>query len=132
MNDAVPPQRPLGPATAAGETGTGIADPPLPFARWRARDELVEVRAKLAQQEQAAGERVRAVEADTRRKAFDEFLADVRIEERHYLREIEHFFQVYKDLEGTRIESHGFQDAAAAKRFITQAIELYNDRFPSA
>jgi hypothetical protein len=53
------------------------------------REELVEVRAKLAQQEQAAGERVRAVEADTRRKAFDEFLADVRIEERHYLREID-------------------------------------------
>ena len=35
MNDAVPPQRPLGPATAAGETGTGIADPPLPFTGGR-------------------------------------------------------------------------------------------------
>lgn len=35
MNDAGPPQRPLGPATAAGETGTGIADPPLPFTGGR-------------------------------------------------------------------------------------------------
>jgi hypothetical protein len=53
------------------------------------REELVETRALLAQQEKALAERVRAVEADTRRKAFDEFLADVRIEERHYLREID-------------------------------------------
>lgn len=53
------------------------------------REELVEVRAKLAQQEQAAAERVKATEAETRRKSFDEFLADVRIEERHYLREID-------------------------------------------
>jgi hypothetical protein len=53
------------------------------------REELVETRALLAQQEKALAERVRAVEADTRRKAFDEFLADVRIEERHYLRDID-------------------------------------------
>jgi inorganic pyrophosphatase len=55
-------------------------------------------------------------------------LSDIRP---HALREIEHFFQVYKDLEGTRIESHGFQDAEAAKRFIVQAINLYDDRFPA-
>ena len=27
----------------------------------------------------------------------------------HYLKEIEHFFQVYKDLEGTRTETRGFE-----------------------
>lgn len=53
------------------------------------REELVEARTLLAQQERALAERVKAVEADTRRKAFDEFLADVRIEERHYVREID-------------------------------------------
>jgi hypothetical protein len=55
----------------------------------REREKLVETKALLAQQEKALAERVKAVEADTRRKAFDEFLADVRIEERHYLREID-------------------------------------------
>lgn len=47
----------------------------------------------------------------------------------HALREIEHFFQVYKDLEGTRTESGGFQDAAAARRFIQQAVADYDARF---
>ncbi|MCC7174247.1 MAG: hypothetical protein IT159_03550 [Bryobacterales bacterium] len=53
----------------------------------REREELVGVQERLAQQQKGVEERVRAAEADARRKAFDEFLADVRIEERHYLRE---------------------------------------------
>ena len=48
----------------------------------------------------------------------------------HSLREIEHFFLVYKDLEGSHTESRGFQDAAAAKQFILQAITMYDERFP--
>ena len=33
----------------------------------------------------------------------------------HYLKEIEHFFQVYKDLEGTRTETRGFEGAGGAR-----------------
>ncbi len=53
-------------------------------------------------------------------------LGDIRP---HALREIEHFFQVYKNLEGTRVESRGFKNAAAAKQFITRYIAAYDERF---
>jgi inorganic pyrophosphatase len=49
----------------------------------------------------------------------------------HALREIEHFFQVYKDLEGTRTESRGFRDRAAAESLIVQAMENYRTEFPA-
>jgi len=37
------------------------------------------------------------------------------------LDEIEHFFQVYKDLEGHAVETDGFEDLAAAQRVIDEA-----------
>jgi inorganic pyrophosphatase len=54
-------------------------------------------------------------------------LADVPA---HYLKEIEHFFSVYKDLEGTRTESHGFQDAAEARALVRRYMALYAEKFP--
>jgi inorganic pyrophosphatase len=39
------------------------------------------------------------------------------------LNEIEHFFQVYKDLEGHQVSTDGFEDRMAAERVITQARE---------
>jgi inorganic pyrophosphatase len=47
----------------------------------------------------------------------------------HYLREIEHFFQVYKDLEGTRTVTRGFEGAGAARDAIQRSIELYEEKF---
>lgn len=47
----------------------------------------------------------------------------------HALREIEHFFLVYKDLEGTLTESRGFEDRAGAHRAITASIARYNEAF---
>jgi len=55
----------------------------------REREELIGAEERLAQQQRSVEDRVRAAEAEARRKAFDEFLADVRVEERHYIREIE-------------------------------------------
>ena len=49
----------------------------------------------------------------------------------HYLREVEHFFRVYKDLEGTRTESRGFENAAAARAAITRAMDTYVRKFGS-
>ena len=45
------------------------------------------------------------------------------------LKEIEHFFRVYKDLEGTHTETRGFEGAAAARAAITRAMALYEERF---
>lgn len=50
----------------------------------------------------------------------------------HALKEIEHFFQVYKDLEGSRTETRGFEEAPAAREAIVRAQALYQERFGSA
>jgi inorganic pyrophosphatase len=47
----------------------------------------------------------------------------------HYLKEIEHFFRVYKDLEGATTETRGFEDAAAARGAIVRAQRLYQSAF---
>jgi inorganic pyrophosphatase len=45
----------------------------------------------------------------------------------HYLKEVTHFFSVYKDLEGVRTQPMGWENAAAAKELILHAMELYRD-----
>ena len=50
----------------------------------------------------------------------------------HMLREIEHFFQVYKDLEGGRIEIVGWEQSVAAFAEINASIHRYNLAFPDA
>ena len=47
----------------------------------------------------------------------------------HHLKEIEHFFQVYKDLEGTRTVTRGFEGAAAARDAIVEAMAAYEKKF---
>lgn len=43
----------------------------------------------------------------------------------HMLKEIEHFFQVYKDLEGVTTRTRGFEGATEARAAIVDAIALY-------
>ena len=43
----------------------------------------------------------------------------------HFLREVEHFFMVYKNLEGTTTESRGFADAAVARRLVEECVARY-------
>jgi hypothetical protein len=62
------------------------------------RSSLAEARARLEGQTQTLAETIRATEEAARRKAFDEFLADLRIEERHYLREHKALFLHKKSL----------------------------------
>jgi hypothetical protein len=50
------------------------------------RQEVAEARALLLTQHRAMEERVRACEQEARAQALDQFLADVHIEERHYVR----------------------------------------------
>jgi inorganic pyrophosphatase len=47
----------------------------------------------------------------------------------HYLKEIEHFFQVYKDLEGTRTVTRGFEGAGAARQAISRSMDAYTEKF---
>ena len=47
----------------------------------------------------------------------------------HMLKEIEHFFQVYKDLEGVATRTRGFEGAKEAGEAITEAMALYKKKF---
>lgn len=45
----------------------------------------------------------------------------------HLLKEIEHFFKVYKDLEKKKVDVGGFGDAKEAKEIIQQCIKRYEN-----
>jgi inorganic pyrophosphatase len=53
-------------------------------------------------------------------------LADIP---QHFLAEVAHFFQVYKDLEGVRVEPIGWEGADVAKKQIEHSIRLYQTKF---
>lgn len=50
----------------------------------------------------------------------------------HTLREIEHFFAVYKDLEGKRVEILGWGQSTEAVRIIRESIDRYAAKYLSA
>jgi inorganic pyrophosphatase len=43
----------------------------------------------------------------------------------HYLREVEHFFAIYKELEGVETTIQGWRDRARAREIIENCVELY-------
>jgi len=45
----------------------------------------------------------------------------------HLLREIEHFFSVYKELEAKRTKIKGWEDAEAARRIVTESQERFTE-----
>ena len=48
--------------------------------------------------------------------------------ESHYLKETAHFFEVYKGLEGKKVEVLGWRNIEEAKATILKAVELYRER----
>jgi hypothetical protein len=75
-------------ALGSGVLSFIVAQARLEASATREREGLIETRAQLLQQTKTMEEKVRTAEAEARRKAFDDFLADVRVEERHYVRQI--------------------------------------------
>lgn len=64
----------------------------------REREALVEARAKLLGMEREVDHRIKATEEETRRRSFDDFLGDFRVEERHYMRESKSLFLKKKSM----------------------------------
>jgi hypothetical protein len=62
------------------------------------REELAAARAALGAQKEFLEGSLRNVEESARRKAMDDFLAEIRIEERHYVREQKVFFTTRKSM----------------------------------
>jgi hypothetical protein len=75
-------------ALGSGVLSFIVAQARMEAAATREREGLIETRAQLLQQQKTMEEKVRTAEAEARRKALDEFLADVRVEERHFVRQI--------------------------------------------
>jgi len=64
-----------------------IMDARMEVAIAKERENLATVKAQLEAMEQTVADKVKAAEETTQRKAFDQFLMDFRVEERHYVRE---------------------------------------------
>ena len=64
----------------------------LEVAVAKERETLAEARALITTHARSMEETIRATEETTKRKSFDEFLADFRVEERHYVRESKSLF----------------------------------------
>ncbi|HUS06086.1 MAG TPA: hypothetical protein VMZ52_07320 [Bryobacteraceae bacterium] len=64
----------------------------LEVAVAKEREHLAAAKAQIAAHEQSLKDKLRAVEEAAHRKAFDQFLTDFRVEERHYLRESKSHF----------------------------------------
>ena len=47
----------------------------------------------------------------------------------HYLKEIEHFFHIYKDLEGKRIEILGWEKSDVAMALVLESMTRYEDKY---
>jgi hypothetical protein len=63
----------------------------LEVAVSKERESLAQARATISATEKMMEEKVRATEESAQRKALDAFLADLRVEERHYMRETKSF-----------------------------------------
>src|SRR5260370_2320339 len=70
----------------------------LEVAVAKEREAVSEARILLESHKKAMDESLKAVEEHTKRKALDEFLSDVRTEERHYVRENKRLFMNRKSL----------------------------------
>jgi len=62
----------------------------------RQREELAAARAALGAQKEALEGALKNAEESARRQALDEFMRDIRVEERHYVREQKVFFVTRK------------------------------------
>ncbi len=47
----------------------------------------------------------------------------------HYLKEVEHFFHIYKDLEGRRVEILGWEKSEVAMEVITASVRRYDEKY---
>ncbi|NLX08562.1 MAG: inorganic diphosphatase [Chloroflexi bacterium] len=60
---------------------------------------------------------------------FDDY-HDLKDVPKHFLNEIAHFFETYKQLQGIPVTPKGWEDADRAREVVVQAMELYRTTFP--
>lgn len=60
---------------------------------------------------------------------FDDY-QDITDVPKHFLNEVAHFFQTYKQLQGIEVTPKGWENAEAAYEVIKRSIEAYKEKFP--
>ena len=50
----------------------------------------------------------------------------------HFLREVEHFFSTYKQLEGVHVEAQGWASAEQAIEEVRRSVERYNAKWKAS
>jgi inorganic pyrophosphatase len=60
---------------------------------------------------------------------FDDY-HDIGDVPKHFLSEIAHFFQTYKQLQGIEVKPQGWESASVAREVILASIQRYKDAFP--
>ncbi|MDZ4766094.1 MAG: inorganic diphosphatase [Chloroflexota bacterium] len=60
---------------------------------------------------------------------FDDY-HDMEDLPKHFPKEVEHFFLIYKQLQGTTVETQGWTDAKGAKAAIMNGLDMYRKEFP--
>ena len=60
--------------------------------------------------------------------SYEEYF-DIADIPRHVLKEVEYFFQTYKDLEGKRVHIAGWEKSEVAMRLITESIARYDSTY---
>ena len=71
-------------------------------------------------------DKILAVPASDPRQAEYFDIADIP---GHFLKEVEHFFHIYKDLEGKRVQVLGWEKSDVAMRGIVDSIERYRAKY---
>ena len=62
---------------------------------------------------------------------FHQEVFDIADMPQHYLKEVEHFFHVYKDLEGKRVQILGWSGSTQAMQVITESVVRYEEKYLS-
>ena len=60
---------------------------------------------------------------------FYEEIFDIADVPQHYLKEVEHFFHIYKDLEGRRVQMIGWEQSAAAMETVVAGVARYGEKY---
>ncbi len=54
-------------------------------------------------------------------------IGDISEIPKHFIREVDHFFSIYKELEGKKVKTFGYKGAEEAEKVIMNAYRLYNN-----
>jgi hypothetical protein len=83
---------PLVTATGSALLAFLIMQARMDVAIAKERESLAEAKATINATEKLVEQRIRAAEEEARRRSFDDLLADIRVEERHYMKDSKSLF----------------------------------------